>query len=106
MNRDTALKRIAKLRETIDYHNRRYYQLDDPEISDARFDELMRELQDLEELFPDEGLASSPTQRVGAPPLQKFVTFEHPTPMLSLANAFTAEEIGDFDTLIRRLAGV
>jgi DNA ligase (NAD+) len=106
MNRDTALKRIAKLRETIDYHNRRYYQLDDPEISDARFDELMRELQDLEELFPDEGLASSPTQRVGAPPLQKFVTFEHPTPMLSLANAFTAEEIGDFDTRIRRLAGV
>lgn len=106
MNRETALKRIAKLRETIDYHNRRYYQLDDPEISDARFDELMRELQELEELFPDEGLASSPTQRVGAPPLQKFVTFEHPTPMLSLANAFTAEEIGDFDTRVRRLAGV
>lgn len=106
MNRETALKRIVRLREIIDYHNRRYYQLDDPEISDAQFDRLMRELQELEELFPDEGLASSPTQRVGAPPLPKFVPFEHPQPMLSLANAFTDEEIRDFDTRIRRLAGI
>lgn len=104
MKRDEALKRIAKLREIIDYHNRRYYQQDDPEISDAKYDELMRELQNLEELFPDDGLASSPTQRVGAAPLAKFSPFEHPRPMLSLANAFTPEEITDFDARIRRMA--
>ena len=104
MKRDEALKRIAKLREIIDYHNRRYYQQDDPEISDAKYDELMRELQNLEELFPDDGLAASPTQRVGAAPLAKFSPFEHPRPMLSLANAFTPEEITDFDARIRRMA--
>jgi len=106
MKRDEALKRIAKLREIIDYHNRRYYQQDDPEISDAKYDELMRELQNLEELFPDDGLAASPTQRVGAAPLAKFSPFEHPRPMLSLANAFTPEEITDFDARIRRMAGL
>ena len=106
MKRDEALKRIAKLREIIDYHNRRYYQQDDPEISDAKYDELMCELQNLEELFPDDGLASSPTQRVGAAPLAKFSPFEHPRPMLSLANAFTPEEITDFDARIRRMAGL
>jgi DNA ligase (NAD+) len=66
----------------------------------------MRELQDLENRYPDEYSASSPTQRVGAAPLAKFAPFNHPSAMFSLANAFSNEEIIDFDSRIKRLAGV
>ena len=106
MEKDAALKRIAELRILIEYHNKRYYQQDNPEISDAEYDRLMRELQDLEYQYPDEHLESSPTQRVGAAPLNKFAAFNHPSAMLSLANAFSPEEIIDFDLRIKRLAGV
>ena len=106
MDKDTAAKRITYLREVIEYHNRRYYQQDSPEIPDAEYDRLMRELQDLEVRFPDDDLPSSPTQRVGAAPLSKFSSFRHPQPMLSLANAFSSEEIRDFDSRIKRLAGI
>ncbi len=106
MDKDTATKRIAELRQVIEYHNRRYYQQDAPEISDFEYDRLMRELQDLEASFPDDDLASSPTQRVGAAPLSKFAPFNHPQPMLSLANAFSPEDIMDFDSRIKRLAGI
>ena len=75
MEKDAALKRIADLRKTIEYHNKRYYQQDDPEISDSEYDRLMRELQELEIQYPDEDIASSPTQRVGAAPLNKFACF-------------------------------
>jgi len=85
MDKDTAGERIARLRNAIEYHNNRYYQQDDPEISDAEYDRLLRELQDLEKLYPDENIASSPTQRVGALPLAKFSSAIHPSPMLSLA---------------------
>ena len=100
MDKDHAQKRIPELRRMIEYHNRRYYQQDDPEISDAEYDRLMRELQELEQLYPDWDISSSPTQRVGAAPLAKFASFTHPQNMLSLANAFSAEEILDFDARV------
>lgn len=106
MDKETALKKISELRKIIEYHNKRYYQQDAPEISDAEYDWLMRELQNLEAQFPDDELASSPTQRVGAAPLAKFSSFTHPSPMLSLANAFSEEEIIDFDNRLKRLASV
>ncbi|HPC85087.1 MAG TPA: NAD-dependent DNA ligase LigA [Smithellaceae bacterium] len=104
IDKETAWRRISELRKTIEYHNARYYQQDAPEITDAEYDRLMRELQDLEARYPDDDLASSPTQRVGAAPLSKFSPFRHPQPMLSLANAFGTEEIRDFDSRVRRLA--
>ncbi len=106
MNKETALKKISELRKIIEYHNQRYYQQDAPEISDAEYDRFMRELQNLEAQFPDDELASSPTQRVGAAPLAKFASFTHPSPMLSLANAFSEEEIIDFDSRLKRLASI
>lgn len=106
MDKQADLKRIAELRKIIEYHNRRYYQQDAPEISDAEYDLLMRELQNLEDRYPEEYSASSPTQRVGAAPLSKFAPFNHPSSMFSLANAFSSEEIIDFDNRIKRLAGV
>ena len=105
MKRPQALKRIFELRDLIEYHNRRYYQLDDPEISDFEYDLLMRELADLEERFPDIDRTASPTQRVGALPLEKFSTVTHLTPMLSLGNAFSEEEVTEFDERIKRLLG-
>ena len=104
MEKHTASKRMAELRQIIEYHNKRYYQQDAPEISDAEYDRLMRELQELEALHPDEQPASSPTKRVGAAPLAKFASFQHPSPMMSLANAFSPEEIQEFDARIKRMA--
>ncbi|PKN52211.1 MAG: DNA ligase (NAD(+)) LigA [Deltaproteobacteria bacterium HGW-Deltaproteobacteria-13] len=106
MDKQADLKRIADLRKIIDYHNKRYYQQDAPEISDAEYDRLMKELQDLEDHYPEKHSAESPTQRVGAAPLVKFASFNHPSPMFSLANAFSNEEIIEFDGRIKRLAGV
>ena len=105
MDRDTAAERIKTLQAAIDHHNRRYYQFDAPEITDAGYDELMRELQALERSFPSLAAPDSPTQRVGAPPLNKFAPVAHLTPMLSLANAFSDEEIREFDGRCRRLLG-
>jgi DNA ligase (NAD+) len=106
MDKDTAAKRISELRKILEYHNRRYYQQDAPEISDTEYDRLMRELQELETIYPDDDLATSPTQRVGAAPLSRFAPFSHPQVMLSLANAFSSEEILDFDSRIKRLAKI
>ncbi|MGD0279612.1 MAG: NAD-dependent DNA ligase LigA [Smithella sp.] len=102
---DNYKEQIAGLRRLIEHHNKLYYQQDAPEISDAEYDRLMRELQDLENLYPEEYSAESPTQRVGAAPLNKFATFNHPSPMFSLANAFSNEDIIEFDSRIKRLAG-
>ncbi len=104
MNKEAAAARIAELRRIITYHNNRYYQQDNPEISDIEYDLMLRELQALEAEYPDENIVSSPTQRVGAAPLAKFSSFVHPSPMLSLANAFSAGEIADFDLRIKKLA--
>ncbi len=106
MENATAVKRISELRQILEYHNHRYYQQDSPEVSDAEYDRLMRELQNLEERYPDEHLASSPTQRVGTAPLAKFASVNHPSPMLSLANAFSSQDILDFDSRTKRLAGI
>ena len=83
----------------------RYYQLDDPEISDADYDLLLKELIDLETRFPDLVTPDSPTQRVGAPPLEKFQPFRHRTQMLSIKDAFSEKEVRDFVERLRRLLG-
>lgn len=98
--------RVEELRRLIRYHNDRYYRDDAPEISDAEYDALFRELQRLEEAHPDLSDADSPTMRVGAEPVAAFGTIVRETPMLSLQNAFSEEEIRDFDARVRRfLAG-
>ena len=94
-------KRVAQLREQIDYHNYRYYVLDDPEIPDAQYDRLMRELQTLEAEHPELVTPDSPTQRVGAQPLSAFGEVRHALPMLSLDNAFDDDEVADFDRRAR-----
>jgi DNA ligase (NAD+) len=96
-----AAERVARLREEIDRHNHAYYVLDDPVVDDAVYDGLMRELETLETQFPDLRTDDSPTARVGAPPQQAFKTVAHRVPMLSLGNAFSAEEIRAFDKRIR-----
>ncbi len=94
-------KRVHELREQIRYHNYRYYVLDNPVIPDAEFDRLMRELQELEVRHPDLVTPDSPTQRVGAEPLKAFGEVVHALPMLSLANAFSEQEVKDFDQRVR-----
>lgn len=84
------------LREQIEHHNYRYYVLDDPEIPDAEFDRLFRELQSLEAQYPQLQSPDSPTQRVGGKPVAAFGEVQHRVPMLSLGNAFSDEEAGDF----------
>ena len=106
MNKDEAEKIIAKLRQDINYHNYRYYILDSPEISDAQYDLMMRELESLEKTFPQLRTSDSPTQKVGAPPLETFGTLEHSVPMLSLQNAMNEEELRDFDAKIKRFLKV
>jgi len=85
--------RADELRRQIAHHDRRYYVLDDPEISDTEYDGLLRELQELEEANPDLRTPDSPTQRVGGRPLEKFGQVEHLEPMLSLANARNEDEL-------------
>ena len=89
-----AAERARQLREEINRHNRLYYVLDRPEISDADYDLLMRELRALEEQHPELVTPDSPTHRVGAPPAEGFTEVQHPVPMLSLSNAFNDEELG------------
>jgi DNA ligase (NAD+) len=96
-----ARERVSKLRQEIDYHNYRYYVLDDPVIPDSEYDRLLRELQALEAQHPELITADSPTQRVGAEPLDAFDEVLHQLPMLSLDNAFSDEEMTDFDRRVR-----
>ena len=105
MTKKQAAKRIAELRDAVEYHSYRYHVLDDPEISDAEYDELMRELTALEEQFPDLVTPDSPTQRVGAPPSDLFAPVEHRTPMMSLDNAFSFEELTAWGRRVVRLLG-
>jgi len=93
--------RAAELRDNIDYHNYRYYSLDDPLIPDAEFDRLLRELESLEDQYPELVSPESPTQRVGAAPAEAFGEIVHALPMLSLANAFEEQELVDFDRRVR-----
>ena len=95
------LERVRALREEIRYHNRQYYVLDDPKIPDAEYDQLVRELQALEAAHPQLVTPDSPTQRVGAEPLEGFAEVEHQVPMLSLDNVFADAEFADFDRRVR-----
>ena len=102
MTEAQAKKRISRLTREIEHHNHRYYVLDNPEISDKKYDELLRELEVLEKQFPKLKLETSPTQRVGAKPLADFKKVHHREPMLSLSNAFTEEELLAFDNRLKR----
>ncbi|MDH3315113.1 MAG: NAD-dependent DNA ligase LigA, partial [Gammaproteobacteria bacterium] len=93
--------RVDALRKQIAHHNYRYYALDEPEIPDAEFDALMRELESLEAKHPDLITPDSPTQRVGGAPSEAFAEVKHGAPMLSLANAFGEQELTDFDRRVR-----
>ena len=95
-------KRTDELRRLIAHHDRRYYVLDDPEIADPEYDELLAELRELEEANPDLVTPDSPTQRVGGTPLDKFNRVEHAEPMLSLANARNEEELRAWATRVER----
>ncbi|MCL6641866.1 MAG: NAD-dependent DNA ligase LigA [Candidatus Bipolaricaulota bacterium] len=101
---EEARRRIEELREEIEQHNYNYFVLNQPTISDAEYDQLLRELQKLEEQFPQFKSPTSPTQRVGAPPQTEFKTVRHSIPMLSLANAFSEEEVQEFDARVQKLA--
>jgi len=94
--------RVQELREQIHYHNYRYYVLDDPVISDLEFDRLMQELLTLEAAYEGLVIPDSPTQRVGAAPLDKFETVPHRLPMLSLENAFSEAEAREFEDRLKR----
>lgn len=95
-------ERIRKLRDEIEFHNYQYYVLDDPVISDAEYDALMRELVELEAEHPELVTPDSPTQRVGAAPAEAFAPVVHRSPMMSLANVYSVEELRAFDTRVRK----
>src|SRR3990172_9487813 len=107
MARATAAiaEKIERLREKLRYHEHRYYVLDDPEIPDAEFDRLLRQLQELETAHPALVTPDSPPQRVGGQPREGFVEVRHRRAMLSLENATSYEELGEFDRRARELAG-
>jgi DNA ligase (NAD+) len=101
-----AAARAAKLRAEIERHNYRYHVLDDPLVTDAEYDALMRELQELEARHPELVTPGSPTQRVGAAPSEAFKEVSHAVPMLSLNNAFDEQEVEAFDRRMREALGV
>jgi DNA ligase (NAD+) len=98
--------KVKQLKEEIDYHNYRYHVIDDPEASDEYFDQLMRELGQLEKQYPELQDPFSPTKRVGAKPLDNFAAVEHKVPMLGLENAFNEREIIDFDQRLRKIVNL
>ena len=102
MDRDQAQSRIEILTKQLNEHNYRYYVLDNPTISDYKFDQLLKELQSLEKQFPDLASKDSPTQRVGGQITKKFNTVKHKYPMLSLGNTYSKEELQDFDNRTRK----
>ncbi|MCM3144528.1 NAD-dependent DNA ligase LigA [Brevibacillus sp. MER 51] len=105
MDRLTAETKIKELAKRIERHNRLYHEEDRPEISDQEYDQLMRELKELETSFPDLQSPDSPSLRVGGEPLPFFEKVVHKTPMLSLGNAFNEEDIRDFDRRVRQTVG-
>src|ERR1019366_8887174 len=105
MSSSAIEKKIEALREKIRYHEYRYYVLDDPEISDADFDALMNELKRLEAQHPALVTPDSPTQRVGGKPREGFVKAKRSSPMLSLDNAYSEEELRDWEHRVHELSG-
>src|SRR6202050_4397116 len=104
MSKDVE-KKIEALRENIRHHEYLYYVVDNPEISDAEFDKLMRELKDLEAEHPELITEDSPTQRVGGKPREGFVKVPHSSPMLSLDNTYNEEELRDWERRVHELSG-
>lgn len=99
--REETVREMEELRRLLHYHSHRYYVLDAPEIADAEFDRLYQRLVKLEQAYPDLITADSPTQRVGGTPAEGFERVAHSVPMLSLANAFSAEDLLAFDTRVK-----
>ncbi len=106
MDKDMAARRLAELHELITEHNYHYHVLDAPRISDAQFDQLMRELMDLEALYPDLVTSDSPSRRVGSNPLTAFAEVQHTVPMLSLDNAFSEEDIAAYYRRLQKNLGL
>ncbi len=104
-DKEAVSAKIEELRRLIEYHNYRYYALDQPEISDGQYDEIFRELVRLEDQNPELITPDSPTQRVGFAPIEKFLPFRHEVPLLSLENAMSTEEVFDFDRRVHKLLG-
>src|SRR5271157_5610711 len=100
-----ARQKIEALRDKIRYHEHRYYVLDDPEVSDAEFDRLMNELKALEAEHPELITPDSPTQRVGGKPREGFVKVPHSSPMLSLDNTYSEDELRDWERRVHELTG-
>jgi DNA ligase (NAD+) len=98
-------KKVESLREKIRHHEYLYYVVDNPEINDADFDKLMRQLKDLEAEHPELVTADSPTQRVGGKPREGFVKVPHSSPMLSLDNTYSEEELRDWERRVHELSG-
>src|ERR1700682_3091566 len=98
-------KEMEELREKLRYHEYRYYVLDDPEISDAAYDRVMRRLKELETAYPELVTPDSPTVRVGGAPREGFSTVRHARPMLSLDNAFSYDALRDWDRRVREGSG-
>lgn len=105
MERNDAERKIEKLRNQLEEYGYHYYVLDNPLVSDAEYDGLMNELIELEEAFPELKSDTSPSVRVGGPPLPHFEKVEHRTPMLSLGNAFSDQDLRDFDRRVRQVVG-
>ncbi|HHY41797.1 MAG TPA: NAD-dependent DNA ligase LigA [Thermoanaerobacterales bacterium] len=105
MDKAQAERRIQELRQIINHHNHLYYVLDNPEIPDAEYDKLMRELIDLESQFPELIVPDSPTQRIGGEPLAAFKRVTHREPMISLADAFSEGDLRDFHRRVTSVVG-
>src|ERR1700692_3752067 len=103
--RRTVAEKADELRNSLRHHEHLYYVLDQPEISDAEYDALMRQLRDLEERHPELASAASPTQRVGDKPREGFIKVAHSSAMLSLDNALNEAELRAFDARVRDLLG-
>lgn len=103
MTLDDAKQRVSELRKNIEFHEKKYYRDNDPQISDYEFDILVKQLQALEAQFPELITPESPTQRVGEQPLEGFVSINHRLPMLSLDNCYTQAELYEFVERIKRI---
>ncbi|MCH8303658.1 MAG: NAD-dependent DNA ligase LigA [Candidatus Marinimicrobia bacterium] len=103
MDKKRAKKEIDDLTRVLEGHNYKYYVLDDPEMSDAEYDELFRRLEKIEEQYPELVIPESPTQRVGADPSKEFGSISHTIPLLSLANAMNENELRDFDVSVKKI---
>lgn len=107
MSKEQDIQRMRELETTLEYHNRRYYVENNPEISDIEFDRLLRELQDLEAKYPEDTDPNSPTKRVGSDLTTEFQSVEHRFPMMSLSNTYSSEELGEWiDRIIKEIGEV